>query len=124
MTATTEYPGTPTAGAPPRARKAMDAQQVGKINAAALKALGDVAARRKWPDSSEGSPVTTNMLCAEIGRLNLLLESFGEAAELFTEGAHAARDALNGAGLACPAAIARAAERARNVTATAKGGAA
>lgn len=52
-------------------RKPLDAEYVGKINAAAMKALGDVKARRKWGDSQEGSPITTNILCAEIARLNL-----------------------------------------------------
>lgn len=55
-------------------RKPLDAQFVGKINQAAMKALGNVVARRKWPDSSAGSPVTTNLLCAEIARLNLVLK--------------------------------------------------
>ena len=35
------------------------------------------------------------------------------ACELFTKAAHDARDALNGAGIACPSSIAYAAERAR-----------
>lgn len=63
----------PTVGAPP-VRKGMDAQEVGKINAAAMRALGDVDARRKWVDIRAGSPLTTNMLCAEIARLNIALE--------------------------------------------------
>jgi hypothetical protein len=30
-----------------------------------------VKARRGWGDSKSGSPVTTNLLCAEIARLNI-----------------------------------------------------
>jgi len=52
-------------------RKPLDAQLVGKINADAMKALADVKKRRKWGDSNSGSPVSTNMLCAEIARLNM-----------------------------------------------------
>ena len=52
-------------------RKPLNAQLVGKINADAMKALTDVRARAKWGDSNSGSPVSTNMLCAEIARLNL-----------------------------------------------------
>jgi hypothetical protein len=55
-------------------RKPLDAQFVGKVNQDAMKALGDVVARRKWGDSESGSPITTNLLCAEIARLNLELE--------------------------------------------------
>lgn len=60
-------------------RRPLDAQFVGKTNAAALKALADNGARRKWPDSLHGSPLTTNMLCAEIARLNIEREAFVNA---------------------------------------------
>lgn len=56
------------------ARKTLDAQFVGQVNHDAMKALGDVTARRKWADSKSGSPITTNMLCAEIARLNIELD--------------------------------------------------
>lgn len=55
-------------------RKPLDAQFVGKINQDAMKALEDVVARRAWPDSKSGNPITTNILCAEIARLNLQME--------------------------------------------------
>lgn len=64
-------------------RKPLDAQFVGETNAAAIKALGDNAARRKWPDSKHGSPLTTNILCAEIARLNIAQEALLEMAKLF-----------------------------------------
>lgn len=57
-------------------RKTLDAQFVGKVNDDAMKALGDVTARRKWADSKSGSPITANMLCAEIARLNIELDTF------------------------------------------------
>lgn len=41
------------------------------------------------------------------------IEQLRAACELFTEAAHDARDALNNAGIACPASIAFAAEKAR-----------
>lgn len=59
----------------PLSRKPLDAALVGKVNADAMKALGDVHARRKWGESNSGSPVTTNILCAEIARLNLAMET-------------------------------------------------
>lgn len=49
-----------------------DVRWIGKVNQAAMKALHDLKARRRWATSSEGSPVTTNMLCAEIARLNMV----------------------------------------------------
>lgn len=60
-------------------RKSLDAQFVGKVNRDAMKALEDVRARRKWGDSRSGSPITTNMLCAEIARLNIELEKLRAA---------------------------------------------
>lgn len=60
-------------------RKPLDAQFVGETNAAAIKALGDNTARRKWPDSKRGSPLTTNILCAEIARLNIAREALVSA---------------------------------------------
>lgn len=63
-------------------RKPLDAQFVGETNAAAIKALGDNAARRKWPDSKHGSPLTTNILCAEIARLNIAQEVMVHALQL------------------------------------------
>lgn len=64
-------------------RRALDAQFVGQTNAAAMKALGDNTARRKWADSKHGSPVTTNLLCAEIARLNIAQEALLEQMKLF-----------------------------------------
>jgi hypothetical protein len=52
-------------------RTPLDAQTVGAINQDAMRALADVIVRRKWGDSDSGSPLTTNLLCAEIARLNL-----------------------------------------------------
>jgi hypothetical protein len=57
--------------------KPLDAQFVGQINADAMKAIGDTKARQKWSDSKSGSPVVTNMLCAEIARLNMALQKYG-----------------------------------------------
>lgn len=56
-------------------RQPLTAEFVGAVNTAAMAALGDVVARRKWPRSHAGSPVTVNMLCADIARLNLELAS-------------------------------------------------
>lgn len=44
-----------------------------------------------------------------------------EACRLFTQAAHEVLDVLNGAGLACPASIAFAAEKARNALAKTEG---
>ncbi len=66
-------------------RKPMSAQEVGKINAASMKTLGDVKARRQWADSESGSPVTTNVLCAEIARLNIERDARSPAFEAMRE---------------------------------------
>jgi hypothetical protein len=51
---------------------------------------------------------------ATVDRLTRENEALARACHLFTRAAHEARDALNGAGLACPSSIAFAAEQARN----------
>lgn len=56
-------------------KKVLDHAFVKKTNDDAKAALADVKKRRKWGDSISGSPVTTNMLCAEIARMhNALVE--------------------------------------------------
>lgn len=57
---------------PQQPRRVLDARFVGKTNADAMRALGDVVARRKWATSKSGSPITTNLLCAEIARLSII----------------------------------------------------
>lgn len=55
------------------------------VNQAAMKALADVTARRKWGNSKSGGPVTTNLLCAEIARLNIVQEEMLAALKLARE---------------------------------------
>lgn len=71
--------------------------------------------RDQW--SKVGSPE----MWAEVDRLRAINAEMLAVMKAFTAAAHAARDALNGAGLPCPASIALAAEKARNIIAEAEG---
>jgi hypothetical protein len=53
----------------------LDYEYVAAANAAAMKALADVERRRKWPDSKFGSPVAVSVLCAEIARARLAIDT-------------------------------------------------
>lgn len=64
-------------------RTPLTADYVGKVNAAAMKALGDTEMRCKWAYSKYSSPVVTSLLCAEIARLNIALDALLEQARLF-----------------------------------------
>lgn len=61
--------------------KPLDHKFVRKVNDAAKAALGDNGRRRKWGDSSSGSPVTTNLLCAEIARMHNALVEIAQATQ-------------------------------------------
>lgn len=52
-------------------RKPLDAEYVNRGHKAAMRAIADLEARRKWPDSKYGSPVSVMVLCAEVARLNI-----------------------------------------------------
>lgn len=69
--------------------KPLTAEYVGEVHRAAMRAIGDVNTRRRWPDHKHGSPVATMLLCAEVARLNIeraeLLAALQELAAAETE---------------------------------------
>lgn len=52
-------------------RKPLSAQYIGTMHKAAMRALADIAVRRRWGNSRNASPVATLSLCEEIARLQI-----------------------------------------------------
>lgn len=52
-------------------RKPLSAQYIGTMHKAAMRALADIAVRRRWGNSRHASPVATLSLCEEIARLQI-----------------------------------------------------
>lgn len=67
---------------PTKRRPFIGAEDVNKWHRAAMRALGDVVARRKWGDSKPGSPVTVMVLCEDVSRLQIARADLLTAANL------------------------------------------
>lgn len=67
----------------PKVRALLGTEEVNKWHRAAMRALGDNEARRKWADSKPGGPVTVMLLCEDVSRLQIMRDNLLSTAKAF-----------------------------------------